>query len=182
MITDLADSPLASHRDLPSDHCDTLRDHIMDAFAERADNLPATRTGFMALAATAIDAGMRAAGGVEECAESNDGLMLRLLMLISGDTDRRLALRAICYLRLIGREGRSFDEIGEQFGVTRQLVQGVFRGIQRRFPHIHSRGDRCDETREACAERRRGKRKLRVEWSAKHLWKNPMQLPPPPKP
>lgn len=177
---DLADSPLASHRQLPSDHCDSLRDLLVEPFLTFTGPVPTTTELFRKRCAGLLDAGLSQArdAGAAEDSEPQVGkaLLIRVMQLIAGDGDRRMALRATCYLRLMEVEGRSFEEIGKQFGVCRAAVQAVYRQIQARHPGLRSRGDKSDSSREACRRRRLGVRKPRVDWSTAGQWTNP--LPP----
>ena len=72
-----------------------------------------------------------------------------------------VSIRACCLLRLMSRDGRSLEEIGKQFGVTRAFVDKEYRHVQDRLGGMRGRADKSDVAREkfrqACVKR--GKRK-----------------------
>jgi len=178
---DAADSPLCRSDDDPSAGCDSLLDLLSEPFLMHCGPFPATREGFRNLAlrllgeglASAKDAG---ASGTEAPASAHQ-ILISVLQLISRDSDRHYALRAHCYLRLLGVEGRPFEAIAAQFGVTRADVHSIYRNLQRRHPGIRARGDKSDAAREQCRERRIGVRKPAETWSLKNLWTSPLPLP-----
>lgn len=177
---DIADSPRASHRDLPSSHCDTLRDHLLDPICTYSGPLPLSPGAFKALASTLVETGLAAAreAGVLDDAPALDSPHIRFLQLIASDhSDRRLAIRATCWLRILRVEGRSFDKIGASFGLTRAAVQTIYRHIQKAHPALRAPGDKSDESREQCRRRRTGVRKARVDWPTSSLWRTPIPLP-----
>lgn len=106
-----------------------------------------------------------------------------LLTMLSCDENHTLAIRALCWLRLLGHEGRSLDAIGFEFGVVRATVGAIYRGVQKRYESrgilLTSRGDKSPAAREACRQRRLGNRKHRTPWGARKLWTT---LPPLPSP
>lgn len=178
---DLADSPLASHSDLPSNHCDSLRDLLAEPFQAYRGELPADHSRFRVICLGLLDAGLieaEDAGATEQSAPvAAKAALVKVLQLLAGDSDRRLAVRALCYLRLIGVDGRSFEAIGAPYGLCRAAVQTVYRQIQRCHPGMRSRGDKSDAAREACRRRRMGARKPRIDWPTGSLWNNPLPLP-----
>lgn len=179
---DLADSPLASCAAEPPR--DSLGDTLLEPFAQYDGPLPATRAAFRQLATELLGQGLEdAARGqlatIDEAqmVQHSRLIIVRLLQLMSRDQDRHYALRAVCYLRLLKIEGRSFDAIGREFGLTRAGVQAVYRKLQRRHPELRARGDKSDAAREACRQRRIGMKKPAEKWAAAHLWKQPLSLP-----
>ncbi|MEQ1862234.1 MAG: hypothetical protein ABMA13_20140 [Chthoniobacteraceae bacterium] len=178
---DLADSPLASCP--PQEpHCDSLRDVLAEPFAQFRGRLPRDHAAFRVTALELLDLGLAASesagvavSGAVAPADTV-ALLARVLQYMSRDTDRHYALRAVCYLRLLGHEGRSFEAIGAQFGVGRAAVQIIYRQLQRRHPQLRSRGDKSDRAREDCKRRRTGARKLHEPWPLASLWRNPLPI------
>lgn len=174
--TDIADSPRASQ---PADlsAVDSLSDIAAELIANaiRCDRspLPCDRPAFEQAAVRIL-----ASPVGEELAKHEDHAFspVQLLDLVSGDENRTLALRAVCYKILLGHEGRTYEEIGREFGVTRACVQEIFTNIQARHGGIRNRRDKKPEAREACRQRRLGKRKGRKAWSALTLWRQPILL------
>jgi hypothetical protein len=177
---DLADSPRASHHDLPSDHVDSLADFVLEPFLTFGGPVPTTMGNFKSVCSGLVKVGVREAedaGRAEDVGPGMKGLLVKVLRVLAADTDRRTAVRAVCVLRLMGVEGRSFQEIGQEFGLCRAAVQTVYRQIQKAHGGLKSRGDKSDASREACRQRRLGQRKERVDWSTAKLWQNPIPLP-----
>lgn len=178
---DLADSPLASCSPEEPD-CDSLRDFLAEPFTEAARAMPpADGAAFRALAGQCLDRGLAAAAdagfeGTGAAAPDALAVLVKVLQFMSRDADRHYALRAICYLRLLGHEGRSFQAIADEFHVTRADVHTIYRSLQRRHPQLRSRGDKSDRSREACRLRRIGARKTHEPWSISTLWRNPIPL------
>lgn len=182
MLTrDLADSPMASHSDLPSSHCDSLRDYLADAFAGFMGPLPATLPAFRAKAVELLDAGLRDAdeAGVLQQGQDSQSALVAFLTMLSKDPDRGMAMRSVCYLRLLGVEGRSLDKIGDDFGVVRATVHAVYRALQKLHPGFRNAADKPEAYREDCRARRTGQRKAGFDWLGKSLWLNPIPLPHP---
>jgi hypothetical protein len=153
-------------------------DLLIEPFQLYQGALPSTHAGFVELSRELLQDGMRAAGIEADASGAGDhAVMVETLRLVATDANPTLALRACCYLRLLGAEGRSFEEIGREFGVTRACVQEIYSGIQERHPGMHARGDKKQACREACRARRLGVRKVRTPWRAARLWKAPTILP-----
>ncbi len=174
--TDIADSPLASQ---PADlsGVDKPRDLAAEliATAIRADRspLPCDRSNFETAAIRILADPVGDALEAHGAHEMSSG---ELLDLVAGDTSRTLALRAVCYKILLGQEGRTYQEIGEEFGVTRACVQEIFTNIQARHGGLRNRRDKKPEAREACRQRRIGTRKARTSSFPLTLWTNPIPL------
>ncbi len=165
MDHDAAESPLASYRPDPA-ASDTLRDTLAEPFLATA-LAPAT-------VFRCIDQGIESATRANLLGESSSSVgngVIAMLQLVAGDENRTLALRAICYLRLLNVETRSFEAIGAEFGVKRATVQEVYSNIQARHPGMRSRADKSDASREACRQRRIGQRRPRTPWITAHIWK-----------
>lgn len=176
MLTgDLANSPLASTDHTPADEADSLRDFLLEAFLNHAKTMPPNiGRGYMEQAAVCLDAGFeeaQKAGVVESSQTANNTQIIRILQLVAGDNNKELAIRAICYLRLLNLEKRSFEEIGNYFGVCRANVQIIYRKIQRQHPTLRSRADKSDSAREASRQIRLGRRKQSFDWPTRSLWK-----------
>lgn len=96
--------------------------------------------------------------------------VVALIRLMSRDRDPRQRMQALCYLRLMGMEGRSFQAIGDELGVKRATVHKCYRTIQERTG-LSGRGDKSDAARETFRQLRLGKRRLRPAWSGISIWK-----------
>jgi hypothetical protein len=184
---DPASSPLASTRHTPADDADSLHDLLAEPLllarlaAPRTDRTGAVITGPNGIAydpisrarVTALVSAQIASAGLDDAAPGKPQI-IELLTMLSCDENHTLAIRALCWLRLLGHEGRSLDAIGAEFGVVRATVDAIYRGIQKRYEArgiiLTSRGDKSPAARKACQERRRGKRKLRAPWAAQKLW------------
>jgi hypothetical protein len=174
--TDIADSPRASQPadlsavDKPADIAAAL---ICSAIRGDRGPLPCDRPLFERAAVRILSQPIG-----EELAKNCDQSFsaTELLDLVAGDDNRTLALRAVCYKILLGQEGRTYEEIGREFGVTRACVQEIFSNIQARHGGIRNRRDKKPEAREACRARRLGMRKKRNAWSALTIWKAPTLL------
>jgi len=180
---DLADSPLASHHHTPDCEADTLRDFMRESFACFKGNIPTTLSAFHGLCFQLIDAAIEEAGPIYEKADSGAGrreyeITIRLLQLFARDEDRHYRMRAMCYLRLIGIEGRSFQALGEELGVERQTVDKCYREIQRRLGDIPGHGDKKPEAREKYRQLRLGKKRVRAPWTGFTTWKQSFSLQP----
>lgn len=164
MKHDAADSPLASYRPNPA-ASDTLREILAEPFL--ATSLP-SETVFRC-----VDEGLAAVkrGNFQSESSGVSSGVIAMLQLVAGDENRTLALRATCYLRLFCVEERSFEQIGAEFGVKRATVQEIYSNIQARHPGMRARGDKSDEAREACRQRRIGQRRPRSPWITAHIWK-----------
>jgi len=156
---DAATDPQASYR--PQMNLDTPADLIHEPFAEYQGPLPTTRQQWHALTRELV----------EQCVEQTDlgdgsqsdarRVACEMLRLISADDDKRFAIRATLYGRLLGIEGRSVQEIGEAFGLTRASVSHTYRQIKALHPGISNPADKAEDYCQEAAERRRGKRKER---------------------
>jgi hypothetical protein len=170
MDQDPASSNLASYRpDMSA--VDKLRDILAEPFLLHTDLEPHT-------VYNCIDEGMESAN-LDDSREKpmlSEGV-IAMLRLVATDENTTLALRATCYLRLFGAEGRSFDEIGEYFGKTRGCVQEIYSNIQARHRGIKSRADKSDESREKSRRMRTGFRKQRTQRTTPIQWKRTPLLP-----
>ena len=175
---DAAQSVRASFTpDIPG-ACDSVGDILAEPFLLFRGTLPRSHADFGAVCKELLQEGM-AAAGLEDgtTAAGAHTAMVETLRLVAGDENRTMALRAICYLRLLGAEGRSFQEIGDEFGVVRATVQEIYSEIQKRHEGLRGRGDKSTACREACRKRRLGFVKVRPPWQASKLWKIPPLSP-----
>lgn len=69
-------------------------------------------------------------------------------------------VRAKAIQRLLGHEGRSFEECAKQEGVTKQAMQKIYRKLQKETK-IRGRGDKSDPAREKYRKRATGKKRER---------------------
>ena len=191
MLTgDLATSPLASTDHTPADEADSLEDLLAEPLllarlgAQRiavppapgksvAEYVPLTSEQIRAL----VTAQIRNAS-LDEAAPSKPRAA-DILVMLSCDENHTLAIRALCWLRLLGIEGRSLDAIGAEFGVVRATVDAIYRGVQKRYAQrgiiLTSRADKSPSSREACRKRRVGQRKNRNAWKGTKIWQTPSQ-------
>jgi hypothetical protein len=177
---DLADSHRACEWPDLAAGIDTPRDLLRDAFDAFNGPLPKTMVEFRALAFTIIDRAVTS-GRPEDFAAtgaSSVEAIVRLLTVMTRDRDPRMRMQAFCYLRLMGLEGRSFQEIGDELGVKRATVHKCYRTIQQRTG-LPGRGDKSDAARETFRQLRLGKRRLRVPWAGISLWKSLVCQTPP---
>lgn len=180
---DLADSPIASHRNTPDLEADTMRDFLRESFSRFNGNVPATLSAFHGLCFTLIDGALSEAGETEApippATSREYEITIRLLQLFARDEDRHYRMRAYCYLRLLGIEGRSFQQLGDMLGVEKQTVDKCYREIQRRLGDIPGRGDKSPEAREAYRQLRLGQKRPRAPWTGINAWKISLPQPQP---
>lgn len=172
---DVAESPRASHRPDPADAIDTFPDLLREQIAAFTDPLPRTPAErvqqFFAILARALKI-----ANVEECAllasqGSQLDVVVPVLRLIAEDlTDRQLAMKADALLKLLGRDHRSFQETAEFYGVSsRACPHQVYRKMQAKTG-LRSRRDKSDASREACRQRRLGRRREAPEFRGAAAW------------
>jgi hypothetical protein len=194
---DPASSPRASTRHTPADDADSLNDLLAEPLLMACLGIAKTdRNGVVICSSHGIEyeplnrasaaklvAQQIASAGLDD-AEPAKPKVVELLTMLSCDENHTLAIRALCWLRLLGQEGRSLDAIGAEFGVVRATVDAIYRSVQRRYESrgiiLTSRGDKSPAAREACRQRRLGKRKSRAPWLAQKIWpKLSLPLPSP---
>lgn len=161
---DLADSPLASHRDLPSDHVDSVRDFLAEAFLQFTGPLPKTHAEFRLTAGIIVAEGWQnaeQAGAVDDDGGDEATAIVRGLQYMARFPSWHIAGPAVAMLRLLGHEGDSFDQLGKRFGNCRAAVQILYARIQKMHGGLRSRGDKSDDAREECRRRRVGFRQKR---------------------
>lgn len=174
---DLADSPLAScDPELPEEGPADLI--VEELLAVHSRLQTSDRRTFCAVAMSAVKRGLDQAGDADS---SSSQQIVTFFRAMERDDNRKVALYATCYLRLLNIEGRSFDEIAKEHGVVRATVNLVFRRLQEslalRGVALRSRGDKSAESREACRKRRVGVRKVRSNWNRSTLWNNHQPAP-----
>jgi hypothetical protein len=170
---DLSDSPLASHRPSIEEQADTFRDFLRETFARFNGNLPISLQAFRALCFQLIDEAIREAGAstpAEVKSMDSYDQAVRLLRLISRSDEGGLGMRAACFLRLLGVDGRSFQEIADAYGFdSRAAPHAAYRKIQR-ATGLRARGDKSDDAREHCRNRRTGQLRARQPWAGLSAW------------
>lgn len=200
---DPADSPRASTRITPADSADSLQDLLAEplllaqlAFRRisppragdrgTVEYVPLDAPSARALvgaqiASAGLDPRDGSTASQREFVPLSPDDIREILAMMSFDGNRTVAVRALCWLRLLGKEERSLDEIGAEFGVVRATVDAIYRKIQDAFAArgivLESRGDKDSKARAACRERRLGKRKKRSPWRFANLCKNPIPIP-----
>lgn len=176
----LSDTPLASHRPDIAARADTLRDVLLEGFSTHAGAMPATVEELQAIAADIIDSalGKNPSVSIDPKARNHLEITVQVLQLISRDKDRHYRMRALCYLRLLGIEGRTFEALGEELGTTRAAVNRCYRDLQRRLGDLPARGDKKPAAREKYRQIRLGKRRIRPIWSGSRAWSATLEVQP----
>jgi len=184
---DTADSTRASYRPDIEGEADSLEDRIREKIATFQGRMPGTvgelaDTVFAILRLACLDADWKE---LERRAASREDeeVTMRFLELMSRDTDRHYRMRALCLLRLMGREGRSFQTLGDLLGVRRATVHKCYRQLQERLGGLRGRGDKSPEARQKYRHTRIGKTRDRGDSDFEGSWRRAMQslfLPPPP--
>lgn len=184
---DSSDSPLASYRPDIGAGVDSLEDRIREKAATYGGKMPGsirelTDTLFLILKAALLDADWKE---LERRAASREDeeVTIRLLELMSRDSDRHYRMRALCLLRLMGREGRSFQTLGDLLGTRRATVHKCYRQLQARLGDLRGRGDKSPEAREKYRRRRIGQTRDRGDSDFAGAWAGTLRglfLPPPP--
>lgn len=188
--SDLADSPLASYRPDISGGVDQLPDYLRERIAVVQSQrlpLPTTfeqRTEQMHQVLEDAIADMEGEPRKPTPGPSKrleiDVIVPVLKLIDEYSNDSQLRMHAICLLRLLEQDGRTFAQIAADCGVTsRACPHAVYRKIQRRLG-LRARGDKSDGAREKCRVRRTGQIREKTPWSGIHAWKNTTSLPLPP--
>jgi hypothetical protein len=164
---DAATDPHASYS--PRMNLDTPADLIHEPFAEYQGPLPVNRQQWHALTRELVEQGVEQADIGESSQSDARRVACEMLRLISADEDKRFAIRATLYGRLLGIEGRSIEEIGQSFGLTRASVSHTYRQIKALHPGISNPADKAEDYCQEAAERRRGKRKERDGTDRRHV-------------
>lgn len=184
-------TPPASTRPPIEADADSPRDFLREVFADYAGALPVTREAFRALAFRLIDDAIAiisgqfptgselAAFGARATGPEAQEPVIRLLHMLRYARDWRLRLDALCFLRILGDEGRSLDEIGIEAGLgagKKGTVHKRFREIQRLLGDLPARGDKSPEARAKYRQIRTGSRRPRLPWSGLSAWSQPLHL------
>ncbi len=153
---DLADTPLASETPDFAAAVDSIADRLREAispFIKRPDQ----RAAFAALDAA-----------LDECGETfgeqdRDRIVIETLRAIYGDTRHAADIRIIASaaMKRFGKDGRSYQAMGDEFGVTRACVQAHSRRIERRTG-IKCRADKKASARAKSAASASGRRRSRT--------------------
>lgn len=150
---DLADTPLASEWPDIAAGCDSLADRLREAVAGFIP--PAER----ARAFAAIDQAL--AGSDQESGTlDREQIAAGILFAVYGDTSHAPEIRLIAAaaLKRFGRDGRSYQAMGDEFGVTRACVHAHSRRIEKRTG-IKCRSDKGAQARAISADRATGRRR-----------------------
>jgi len=184
---DTSDSSIASYWPDTEGSADSLEDRIREKASTYDGKMPGsvrelTDTLFLILKAALLDADWKE---LERRAASREDeeVTIRLLELMSRDTDRHYRMRALCLLRLMGREGRSFQTLGDLLGTRRATVHKCYRQLQARLGDLRGRGDKSPEAREKYRRRRIGQTRDRGDSDFAGAWAGTLRqifLPPPP--
>lgn len=150
---DLAESSLASCRPDIEGGCDSLSDLLREAIAIHIPSSEKARVF------AAIDDVLENAGALVS-AEDREQIAHGILHAVYGDTRHEPEIRVIAAaaLKRFGRDGRSYQAIGDEFGVTRACVHAHSRRIERRT-HIKCRSDKDDDARRTSAEKATGRQR-----------------------
>jgi hypothetical protein len=169
---DLPDSPLASHRPDITAGIDQLPDFLHEKITQYQGKTPANLVEMAQIFFGLIAAAMKEANcqevdrhlrepGTKNQEQGTSDIIIKLLQLMSRDTDQHYRMRALCYLRLMGLEGRSFRALGDELGVVRATVHKCYRDLQKRLGDLPGRGDKSPEARETYRRARLGQRRER---------------------
>jgi len=178
MPGDPADSPRASEWPDIAGLCDTPRDFLREAFADapyRADAFRRIDEALTVIAGDSPGGDSMSAFGARAASRDERGAVIRLLTILRYSPEKHLALDALCFLRILGDEGRSLEEIGAEAGIgprKRGTVHKRYRQIQRLLGDIPGRGDKSPEARATYQKLRTGQRRLRAPWTGSHAWRN----------
>lgn len=180
MLSDPAQSPLASCRPHIAEEIDTLRDFFLESVSRFKGDLPTTILAFQNFIMQIVDEVLQDASdeAIEKSAadlEHQEDVTISLLETMGMADDPHIRMKALCYLRLLGREERSFEELGQVLGVRRATVNKCYRDLQCRIG-LRGLGDKSEEARNKYREIRLGKRKIRPAWAGLNAWKNPLPL------
>ncbi len=170
---DTAASPLASYTpDIPS-AIDSLRDAFLEVVLQYTDAIPATIDELKGLFVSFIDRVLARVDLMEfdraAIQRQQVSIVADVLKLISKEDDHHYKLRALCYLRLLGHEGRTFEEMGEELGICRAAVNACYRNLQRKTK-LPGHGDKKPEARRKYARIRTGRKRIRPLWSGRSAW------------
>jgi hypothetical protein len=196
LTADLPDTPLASYWPDTAATLDSLPDYLQEQIAEFNAPLPMTfaeRTKqFLSVVAAAMKEANLQFAESEVRNSSNaplNGELVEGMRILSGsgEQNRQLAFRAACVLKQMGLDGRSDQQLADDYGVvtTRAAAHAVRRKVERQTG-LRSRSSKTDTTRERCRLRRLGKKRESAPWTAKGTWQfmmqtlaQPLQLPAP---
>lgn len=188
---DLPDSPLASHDPDIAGEADSPRDFLRETFGSFQGTLPTTLAGFRELAFRLIDEALTVitgefpkgstlgGWGAKASGPQQQDAVIRLLFMLRYAKDFRLRLDALCFLRIMGDEGRSFEEIGVAAGLgpdKKGTVHKRYREIQRMCGDLPGRGDKSPDARAKYAGLRTGQRRPRLAWPGASAWSQPIEL------
>lgn len=150
--TDLASSPLASEWPDMADACDSLADRLRDAL------LPFIPAHLRAGAFSALDGvvGDDEHGGTLDREQIAHGLM----HAVYGDTSLAPEIRMIAAaaLKRFGKDGRSYQQMGDEFGVTRACIHAHSRRIERNTG-LKCRADKSENARRISTEKASGRQR-----------------------
>ena len=152
---DLADSSLAScHPDI-ADGIDSLADKLREALAPF---IPAPDRPRAFAAVTTLLAGVPEPG----LHLDREQIAHAILRAVYGDTSHEPSVRIIAAaaLKRFGKDPRSYQAMGDEFGVTRACVQAHSRRIERRTG-IKCRADKQESARRKSAARARARQRAK---------------------
>jgi hypothetical protein len=186
---DIADSPRASYRPDIAAQVDSLPDHLREKIESYTGPVPLTleqtRDAFFSILAAACREMDCQAIEEQIAGKRGDlGVAVELLELISRDSDRHYAMRALCMLRLLGREPRSLQAIADELGTTKANVNKCYRQLQDRLGGMPGRADKSPVARAKYRRIRLGQKRPRPMWGGRETWhaalRNALILPPMP--
>jgi len=189
---DTSDSPLASHDPDIAAEVDTPRDFFRETFAGYTGPLAfmsaeALRERDFRLIDDALtiicgefpDGSGLARFGAKASGPEKQDAVIRLLLMLRYARGSSLRLDALCFLRIMGDEGRSLDEIGVEAGLgahKKGTAHKRYREIQRMLGNLPGRGDKSPKARAKYQRLRTGQRRQRDPWAGRSAWSQPVAL------
>ena len=156
---DLADTPLASYRPDIAGELDSLGDLLREALA------PFIPTASHAGAFSRLDAVLEKSGATIG-SEDREQIAMGILRAIYSDTSHAPEIRIIATaaLKRFGKDPRSYQMMGDEFGVTRACIHAHSRRIERNTG-IKCRADKQDSARKKSTEKATGRTRTGVKAS-----------------
>jgi len=137
---------------------DSPLDLAHEPFADWCGPLPKDHEQWYELTRELLERGLEQ---IEIGGTDSRRVAMEMLRVMAKDTDREFKIRATLYGRLLGIEGRSLAEIGEDIGLSRASISHTYRQIKALHPGISNPADKPEDYCTTAALRRQGKLKKR---------------------